>query len=289
MRICIIGSGGYVGSALAQACTERQDKLQLVSSRSNGIDTTTGLLPSNFEIKAGTDVVYYLAQSPHYRQVPEYAAHLLSVNCATAVQAAFAAKKAGVKRFIYTSTGSVYTPSFSPLHEQSPLQRDNWYSLSKVQAEEALALFRRDMDITIVRPFGIYGPGQTDKLVPNLMRRVLSGDEISIDQNPKDSTDVGGLRISLCYIHDTVQILYNLIEQTGIECLNLAGSEAISIRTMVEIMGRISGINAKIILSDKYRQFDLIADTVLLTRVLNPEFTDIETGLAQMLMYQSRS
>ena len=283
MRICIIGSGGYVGSALAQACTERQDKLQLVSSRSNGIDTTTGLLPSDFEIKAGTDVVYYLAQSPHYRQVPEYAAHLLPVNCATAVQAAFAAKKAGVKRFIYTSTGSVYTPSFSPLHEQSPLQRDNWYSLSKVQAEEALALFRRDMDITIVRPFGIYGPGQTDKLVPNLMRRVFSGDEILIDQSPKDSTDVGGLRISLCYIYDTVQILYNLIGQTGIEYLNLAGPETVSIRTLVEMMGRISGKKVNIVLADKYRQFDLVADIELLKRVLNPKFTEIEAGLAQTL------
>jgi UDP-glucose 4-epimerase len=126
LKICILGSGGYLGSALTQAAKDRQYQLQLISSRVNGIDPKTGLLPSSFEIEAGIDVVYYLAQSPHYRQVPEYAAHLLSVNCVAAIQVASAAARSGVKRFIYASTGNVYAPTFSPVAETDPVQRHDW-------------------------------------------------------------------------------------------------------------------------------------------------------------------
>jgi UDP-glucose 4-epimerase len=282
MRIDIVGAGGYIGRHLAEKLSAQNVEVSLISSSSeNGINPITGILPERFEFASNTDAVIYLAQSPHYRNVPDKSPHLLCVNLVSAVRAAEAARKTGIKRFIYASTGNAYAPSFSPLHEQSPLRRDNWYSLSKVQAEEALALFRRDMEITIVRPFGIYGPGQTEKLVSNLMRRVLSGDEILIDQNPEDSTDVGGLRISLCYIHDAVEILYSLINKPEIEYLNLAGPEAVSIRTLVEMMGRISGKKVNIVLADKCRQFDLVADIELLKRVLNPKFTEIEAGLAQ--------
>jgi nucleoside-diphosphate-sugar epimerase len=59
-------------------------------------------------------------------------------------------------------------PVFVPIRKQTPLYRDEWYPLSKLHAEEALSLYRRYMDVIIVRPFGIYGPGQKDWLVPNL-------------------------------------------------------------------------------------------------------------------------
>lgn len=289
MKVAILGAGGYVGSYLTKKLLESEIEVSAITSASlGGIDPKTGMLPEQFGFAPGTDAVIYLAQSPYYRNVPEMAAHLLCVNLVSAVQAAAASRKAGIKRFIYASTGNVYAPSFEPLHEQSPVRRDNWYSLSKVQAEEALALFRNDMDMTVVRPFGIYGPNQPDKLVPNLLKRVLSGDEIALDRNPGDAADVGGLRISLCYIDDAVQILCDLIGKPGIACINLAGPQAVSLRDLVEIMARISGKEARIKLNDRYRQFDLVADTALLERTLNPGFTDIETGLARMLSPQAQ-
>ncbi|MBE9234275.1 hypothetical protein IQ231_22155, partial [Cuspidothrix issatschenkoi LEGE 03284] len=77
----------------------------------------------------------------------------------------------------------------------------------KIHAEEALNLFRNDMEIVITRIFGVYGEGQENKLIPNLIHSVASEKEIFIDKNPLDKTDLEGLQISLIYIQDLVEIM----------------------------------------------------------------------------------
>lgn len=266
-----------------QTAKDQQHQLQLVSSRTNGIDPKTGLLPQNFEIEAGVDVVYYLAQSPHYRQVPEYAAHLLSVNCVAAVQVASAAVRSGVKRFIYASTGNVYAPSFKPMAETDPVQRHGWYPLSKLMAEEALALFAGKMDVTVLRIFGIYGPGQTDKLIPTLIENVRQGRQIFVDGRADDSLDSGGLLFSPIYIGDAVNALLKIGASFTAPMLNLAGDRALSVAEIATTIATQLGTRAHIKSSGRNRSSDLVADIGLLKRLVGPVYTPFETGLGNAL------
>lgn len=284
MKVMIIGSGGYIGSHLLKFLRAKGIQVQGISSgNGTGIDPHTGILPDDFSIAPGTNVAIYLAQSPYYNMMPEMFSHLLNVNVVSAVKIAESARKAKIARLIYASTGNVYTPSFAPLSESSPLRRDNRYSLSKVHAEEALCLYKKDMDVTIMRIFGIYGPNQTGKLVPNLLNSVIQGKEISIQRNPEDLNDLDGLKISLCYVEDAVEIISNLITQGGVSCINIAGDEAVSIRKMITLMGRHLKKKPAFKIADKCRRYDLIADITLLKRTLNPQFTPFEIGLEQTI------
>ena len=284
MKVCIIGSGGFVGSALATVCMKRGDSTQLVSSRLiGGIDPITGLLPTDFQVAPGTDAVYYLAQSPHYRDMPAYAAHLLSVNCVSAVQAAAAAVRAGAKRFIYASTGNVYAPAFGPLSEDAPVSRDAWYPLSKLMAEEALRLYNAQMHITAVRIFAIYGPRQQGMLVPKLINSVRNGGDIFAERNASDETDLGGLRISPIYIDDAIAVLWKLASRTGPSVLNLGGNLVLSISEIAAMIGKELGIPAKVSISERSRTFNLICDTGLLQHLADPTFTSFEHGLRQTI------
>lgn len=105
----------------------------------------------------------FLVQSPFNHKKPANINYLLNVNIISAMKAGEYARKSGVKRFLYASTGNVYAPSFAPLREDSTLRRDNWYSLSKIDAEESLTFFQDQLKITVVMLFGVYGPGQTKK------------------------------------------------------------------------------------------------------------------------------
>ena len=280
MKILIIGSKGFFGSRLSNYLKKRNVGVQgFSSSDGNAIDPQTGNLSDTFSIPEGTGAVIYLAQSPYYHRVPEMFPHLVSVNVASAVKAAELSRRAKVKRFIYASTGNVYAPAFQPLPETAPVRKDNWYALSKVMAEEALSLYRNDMDITVIRPFGIYGPGQANKLVPNLLKSLLEGKEISLDRNPHDPDDLDGLRVSLCYIDDAVAMIAGLLMKSGPHYLNIAGDTAAGIRQIVTLMAGCVGKEAKLTVSEKYRQFDLIADVSLLRKVLNPVFTGLEAGI----------
>jgi nucleoside-diphosphate-sugar epimerase len=280
MNVLIIGSGGYIGKYLCSAL--RQDGFHVVgvsSSDGSGINPVTGLITERFTIPTSTESIVYLAQSPYYRQVPEKSDHLMAVNVFSAIQIANLARRAKVKRFIYLSTGSVYQPSFAPLSEQAPLHRDNWYSLSKIHAEEALNLFKNDMDINIVRPFGIYGPGQQDKLIPNIFNAIFNDQEIFIQRNLHDDQDKEGLRISWCYIDDAIDILKKLILNGGPSVLNLAGNQPISIRKLAQLIAHYLGKTPHFQITDVTREGDLIADITLLQKTFSPKFTTIEDGM----------
>ena len=154
MAVQIIGANGFIGRALVSRLQKM--KVQVFSSSSSepgGIDPKNGLLCKSFSIPPEVNSIVYLAQSPLLARGIEEAAHVFRVNNQCVIDLASMAQSSGVQRFIYLSTGNVYTTSFETLDESSPLRRDNLYSMSKVHAEESLKLFMDKMDVIVVRPF----------------------------------------------------------------------------------------------------------------------------------------
>lgn len=280
----VIGANGYVGRHLDRYWVQQKaEVVRFSSSLPGGIDPNTGLLPKDFIVPQDTDVVYFLAQSPYFRDMPAKADHLLTVNVIAGVQAARAAVRAGVKKFVYTSTGNVYASSFAPLNESSPLRRDNWYSLSKVHAEEALMLMQGDISITIARLFGVYGPEQKNRLVPNIVESIARGESIRIEGRAGVPSDESGMRLSLCYITDLVYLLAELGRRDLPPIVNLASTEVLSIRSIALATGKLLGQSPKFLQSKDARKFDLIADTGLLLSKLDYRFTPFSEGLAHLM------
>lgn len=246
-------------------------------------EPTSGVLNNEFEFPRGIECVVYLAQSPYYRPMDKNAGHLWGVNAVSAIKVAELARRSGAKRFIYASTGNVYSPSFFPIREDSLVRRDDWYALSKLHAEEALALFKNDMSVTAARIFGVYGPGQTDKLVPNLVQSIRSGVSIKLAPNPYDNEDDDGLRISLCYIEDVVDIFTQLITREDPEVINVAGAEVLNIRSIALAIGARLGISPQFEIGNQPRAFDLVADVTKLIGMFDPEFTPFVEGIRRTL------
>jgi nucleoside-diphosphate-sugar epimerase len=284
MKVAVFGSGGYIGRHLVVRL--RRDGAAVVpfSSADPGVfDPVTGLLLDGVILPADTDTVVFLSQSPRFRQMPDEASHLWSVNVLSAMRAAKLARQSGVGRFVYASTGNVYAPSFEAMDESRPLRRDDWYALSKVHAEEALALYNSDMQVLSARIFGVYGPGQTDRLVPNLVQSLRGGNSVTLASRADGVQDDGGLRVSLCFIHDVVDIFAHLVGQGTAGAINIAGPHAVSIGDVAAAIGRLIGRPARFELASQPRRFDLIADVTKLVQLCRPQFTPFETGLRAML------
>jgi len=282
MKVMVIGAGGYIGGHLCRHLASHSAAVSAASSKDGtGIDPETGLLSSRFAVPPGVDVVFYLAASPIYGEAPQAAAHIFAVNVLSAIGAAEMARQAGARRFIYASTGSVYQPTFAPCLESSPLRRDDWYSLSKAHAEESLTLFRRWMEVVVVRLFGVYGPGQRARLVPRLVDLVRTGNVVRLHARDGEGEATGGLRISPCYVKDVIEILTQLAHGGRVGCLNVASPEVVSIREIAETIGRYVGKGPVFEIASTPREFDLIADISLLERELAPSFTPFALGLSR--------
>ncbi len=186
-----------------------------------------------------------------------------------------------MRRFVYVSTGTVYAPSFEPLAEDSPVCGANWYSLSKIQGEQAVQMFRNDMEVHVVRPFGVYGPAQSGRLVSNLICSIREGRPITLQGRPREASGVAeGLRISLCHIDDATRILINIVTDGGPACLNLAGENAPSIRSLAMLLGDLLGQEPTLTPIPSVRDFDLVADIGLLRKSQSVTFMPLQDGLA---------
>jgi nucleoside-diphosphate-sugar epimerase len=73
-------------------------------------------------------------------------------------------------------SGYVYgSPAHLPIAETDPVAPDNPYAWSKLAAEDACGFFFREFGIpvTILRPFNIYGAGQSERfLLPHIVAQV---------------------------------------------------------------------------------------------------------------------
>ncbi|MCY7306947.1 MAG: NAD(P)-dependent oxidoreductase [Rhodoferax sp.] len=284
MKVAVFGSGGYIGQRLvARLVGEQLQVVRYSSGEGHLFDPASGVMREHVALPTGTNCVVYLSQSPKNRHMPDAAGHLWGVNVVSAIRVAALARQAGVRRFIYASTGNVYQPGFGLLREDSPVRRDDWYALSKVQAEEALALFKNDMSMLSMRIFGVYGPNQTGRLVPNLVQSVRAGLPIRVDPHPTDSSDNGGLRVSLCYIDDAVQILSRLIASQLDGVINIAGPEVRSVSDIARAIGEKLGLSPRLETASSPRAFDLMADITRLVEVCQPKFTSFEDGLRVVL------
>jgi nucleoside-diphosphate-sugar epimerase len=227
------------------------------------------------------DLAIFLAQSRRYRNWPDDSPDVLAVNVLGLTQFLEAARRAGVRRLFYFSSGSVYEPSFDPLREDSPVGSRDLYAMSKRMGEEITLHYRGYFDVVILRPFVIYGPGQQDRLVPMILSRVSRSEPISLHPRDISDTNPEGLVVTPCHVEDAARITAALVETSVDGVLNLAGCERVSIRAIAEEAARILGQAPRFEVDAEPRTGDLIADPSRLLGLVQPRFVPFQEGLAE--------
>ena len=185
MRVLVTGATGFTGGHLARALRARGDDVTaMVRSREgaarmgdDGLRTVVGDLarPETLPdaVRAGYDVIYNIAAL--YRQAGLSDSIYHQVNATAVGQLIEAAAQAGVRRVVHCSTVGVHGDvEHPPADENAPFRPGDVYQVSKVEGERvaAQAADRTGVEVVIVRPSGIYGPG--DRRLLKLFRGVAT-------------------------------------------------------------------------------------------------------------------
>lgn len=283
MKVLVFGAGGYIGERLVRHLGERGiETLTAGTQASSAMDASQGRINDDYTLCPGIDTVVYLSQSPHWREGAQRFDHVLAVNCGAAVRLAAMAQAAGVRRFLFASTGTVYQASTSRLTESAPLNRKDWYALSKIFAEEALANLDGAMQCTSLRLFGVYGPRQRGRLVHNLAQRILAGQPVTLGRDPATGED-DGLRSSMTHVDDVVTVLRQLTTRDDLPpVLNLAGEHQSSVRALATQLGSMLDRPVHFESTGRILEGHFVADNSKLRQLVSHKFRSIFEGLATM-------
>jgi nucleoside-diphosphate-sugar epimerase len=169
--VLVTGHHGYIGSVLAPLLQEAgHDVTGLDTAYYRGCDfgPEVGAVPSIVadvrdvkpEQLAGFDAVVHLAALSN-DPLGDFAPELtFDINLEGTLIVARAAQEAGVRRFVFASSCSMYGASDTDalLDESAPLRPLTPYAESKVRAEEALAeMASRDFAVVSMRNATVYG------------------------------------------------------------------------------------------------------------------------------------
>jgi UDP-glucose 4-epimerase len=254
MKILITGASGFIARNLISYLLLETDNTIFGISRSaseishtNYIEIIGDLTTIDFNTSMpnDTDVVIHLAQSVNYRNFPEQSQDVFNVNTQSTFRLLEWSRQHAVKRFIFASTGNVYSPKIYLLHEDDVCIPTSFYAASKLSAEHLVSQYGNYFSPVILRFFSVYGPGQKGMLIPNLIASVLEGKKITLAENK-------GLVISPIFIDDCVKFIYEFcrIELKSDQAIfNVAGNEILSLRQIVDLI------------SDKYKSLPNIEIT----------------------------
>lgn len=290
-KIVITGAAGLVGSYLWRhleadcdlflACLpEEADRLKTETNRSSVIACDLSQSGFTSRFPSQVDHAIHLAQSPFYRIFPKEGAHLFGVNGQAVAELLDWAVRAGARSALVASTGSVYPPSPEPLEEGTPidlLQVGGGYARSKLAGELAAGAFAEKLPVQVVRPFFIYGPGQSPTmLIPRLIESVREG-------RPLQLQGEDGMRLNPIYVADAVCAIVRALELQESWVINLAGPHIHTLRDLGDTIGRAMG-KAALYTSDlSVNSPSIVGCTERMTRLLGPSQTYFEEGVARLI------
>jgi nucleoside-diphosphate-sugar epimerase len=182
LNVALTGATGYTGSRLLTALLARGHEVRaLVRPSSPRPEARAAWVEGDLRDGAaasrlveGVDAVVHVAAV--YRTAGHPDSYYREVNVGGTERLLEAAARAGVRRFVHTSTVGVHGHvRHPPADESSPMEPGDIYQVTKAEAEARALAFHRDrgLPVAVVRPAAIYGPGETRLL--KLFRAIARG------------------------------------------------------------------------------------------------------------------
>lgn len=242
MRVALTGATGYTGGRLLAALTGRGDEVVALARKvpaapTPGVSWVQGDLTDAAALDrlvGGCDAVLHVAAV--YRTAGHKDSYYRDINVGGTERLLEAAARAGVRRFVHTSTVGVHGDvKQAPADETAPIAPGDIYQETKAEGERVALDYhrRRGVPVAVVRPGAIYGPGETRLL--KLFRSIARGRYAIVGSGRSHYHPV--------YIDDLVQgYLLALEGEAAVgEAFIIGGPRSLSQNDLAEIIAKATG------------------------------------------------
>ena len=268
MNVLVTGGAGYIGSVTAWQLVQAGHQVTIFDNLSRG---HLAAVPREAEMAVADlgdqPALEQLFQSHRFEAVLHFAASIeagesmrfpeafFRNNTANTLTLLETMLRAGVKRFVFSSTAALYgNPVRTPIQEEDTLQPTSVYGESKLLVERMLAWFHRihELRYASLRYFNAAGAAAPDRgeahqpethLIPRVLQVALGRQKhveiFGTDYETPDGTCVRDyIHVSdLAHAH---LLALNALERTSRLIYNLGNGQGFSVKEVVEAARRVT-------------------------------------------------
>lgn len=241
--VLVTGGSGFVGQSVVTALGRRG---HTVIATTTGNDKSLPTVPQVEWVKwdalhdplpdapwKEVQAVVHLAAPRNLFDFPTQAPSIYEVVTAATFRLLEAARRNHVSRVLIASTGDVLGHREKPLAEDDCCyQPTSFYGAAKAGAELLATSFAGVVSTAVLRFFHPFGPGGDRFLVNRLFGKVARGEEITI--HGRD-----GIPLNPVWIEDLADGVCLAMESPASGVFHFAGPETLTLRRLVEKMGRL--------------------------------------------------
>ena len=147
-----------------------------------------------------------------------------------------------MRKFVYISSSMVYGDFKDGMKEDGNTKPKNIYGEAKLAGERFTKLFQKrdNLDYIVIRPSGVYGPGDMpDRVVSKFFEKAMKNDPITLHN--------GDNKVDFTYVEDTVQgIIKAATSSVANVSFNITQGNATSLRKLAETIIEITGSESEL-------------------------------------------
>jgi UDP-glucose 4-epimerase len=253
----VTGGAGFIGSALVRLLAERAYAVRVFDNLATGDLTYLEGTPAEFvkgdvrdlevltNAAEGCNVLFHLAAGTGVLPSIEDPLADFDLNARGTLSALVAARRAGVNRFVFSSSNAPLGAGAYPASEDKPIAPLSPYGASKSAGEAYCAAFHAayGLDAVALRFSNSYGPRSAHKsnVIPLFIRHLLEDEELTVYGDGNQTRD-------FVFVTDLAEGLVLAAETDGVggEVFQLASGVETSLNRIIELLAEIAGRSPEI-------------------------------------------
>jgi UDP-glucose 4-epimerase len=267
MNILVTGGAGFIGSACAQILLEAGHRVTVLDALITGhraaVPEAAHFIEANL---ADRDTVRRTITEDNIEAVMHFAAFIeagesmrdpgkyMENNVSCSITLLEEIQRAGIERFVFSSSAAVYASSDQPLSEESPIRPSNVYGQTKLMVEQTLEWYHlvHGLRYAALRYFNAAGASaergedhpKESHLIPLVLRvplgRLPAAKIFGDDYPTPDGTAIRD------YIHIADLISAHLLALDALEekprlVYNLGNGAGYSVKQVIEVAREVTG------------------------------------------------
>ncbi|HLJ56815.1 MAG TPA: NAD-dependent epimerase/dehydratase family protein [Chthonomonadaceae bacterium] len=262
--VLVTGGAGFIGSHLAWSLIEDGAAVRVLDNFSSGIrDRLAQMAPGVDLVEGdvrdveacqracrGVDAVFHMAALVSVPQSVADPATSEAINTGGTLNMLLAARDAGVRRFVFSSSAAVYGDTATiPTPESALPMPASPYGVQKLTGEHYARNFCRlfGLETVALRYFNVYGPGQDPSApyaaaIPKFLARLLRGEPAVVFGTGEQTRD-------FCYVGDVVaanRLAAAAPSEAAGGVYNIGGGGRISLNRLLAMIGDALDVRAPV-------------------------------------------